>query len=1433
VKEITNIISTLRRKIIAINRVQAVAICVTIFAIALGTASIIDYLVHWPWAVRLFILIFLILILVKMFQGWFKTQWNQKPTNASVAIRLEEIETTLGGLLASAVDFEAQNNFEQDPLAIEVKKRAKIGLDKIRIHKHIYKRPAIFATMAALSILAAWLCMIFYLPQITIIALQRTLLPWIQTEWPPRLFIHSEISKTYAAKGETILLRAKADENQTKEMGVRVQAICEIKDKHGSVLIKSFEMVEQSDGAWEKTFVAEGETLSVSFVTDQFKTSPNLIHVVEPPEIQNAKLSINPPNYAAQFREKTEIKWEGGTMPTLPAVLAGASAELEINLSNSLDPKRNDKGEIDAGWMSSTIRAADISTNNPQENFDFAFKLNSPTQWLISWNLNEGIDLFVDPCDENGIHGREPLRAQIQVVSDQAPTVVVVEPEQDEVVTKIASIPTIVQAKDDLVLASVGLQLDRQQRSGEPQPQSIQSKEIVVDLKEGEFKSTLELRPMELKSGDTLLLRGTARDLYEIDGQKRANTTSEPRLIHIVDQDVFEKKIHQQTSNLRQVIARIETSQKEAIDEKDNANKAQSQKSLSDRISQAQQTAERITKRLNRNGMKDSNITEAMTEVDQQASIASKHSQNASQELRQGSEGNKEAIHKATQEQNEALQAIQAMLNVIDQDDESVGAQQRTDKLAETISKLRKDLGEIANKTAGKNTEELSTEEQTQLHGQAEKQRTAAQEARALIEDLQERAQRTKKNDKGLSEALQSAIKEAQKGDAEKNMEEAADRSDKNQTGAADDSMQAAAEAVEKIQNALKADRQAKKDELKRKLSSLVETIRGLVTQAETARGLLDIYDRSIKSIQTETEKKCELLARNIVAAAEETKGGGREAEPVTKILEKASGFQDSVVEALRNTQPKIDPAKEASSRALELLKEALFKTEAIQKNQNEQELEKEKDELAQKYTACAALEKLIRKEVARILPPDQRELDRRAVATSREMSERQETLRARVAEVLKTTEIIKNAPVFVKTHELIDGWMKVSREQMKESNPTPETIALMDFTTESLEGLAAALADPEQKDEPFSNNNTDTGGGGGEGGASQKKKIPPIAELRLVRELQAQINRRTKLIEETNIHSPQATKAIGDLSKLQENVRMLGEDWIERMKKMSSQDGLAPETPDQKEPERAPQVRLFPRNNKYLLSFSKSGDLYQVPQTTQPPPTTETSKQIPPTNPPAKTLDELLGIGGSGGEKAAEAQRNENLSRELQENSLQDLAKAAMADMKIAQQLVDKDHDLGIGTQRVQAQALSRLDALIEAAVKFEKSATGKPQKNKNKKDSSGSGVKKKPGSDENEADGKPNNKENGSDKNGDTNEKQDSKRNNNGAPGDEINPPEFVDAQLQDDSNMDESRSEWGHLPQRIREIMAQSRRDRISALYQKATEAYYRRMAEDRGP
>lgn len=114
---------------------------------------------------------------------------------------------------------------------MEVTGRAKGILKSIRIARHIQTKPAIHAVLMVLCALAAWSVMFLLQPQITMIALERTVLPWNKSEWPPRLYIHSEITNTYAAKGETLLLKARADENQKLIKGMRVHAICEVVEK--------------------------------------------------------------------------------------------------------------------------------------------------------------------------------------------------------------------------------------------------------------------------------------------------------------------------------------------------------------------------------------------------------------------------------------------------------------------------------------------------------------------------------------------------------------------------------------------------------------------------------------------------------------------------------------------------------------------------------------------------------------------------------------------------------------------------------------------------------------------------------------------------------------------------------------------------------------------------------------------------------------------------------------------------------------------------------------------------------------------------------------------------------------------------------------------------------------------------------------------------
>ena len=47
------------------------------------------------------------------------------------------------------------------------------------------------------------------------------------------------------------------------------------------------------------------------------------------------------------------------------------------------------------------------------------------------------------------------------------------------------------------------------------------------------------------------------------------------------------------------------------------------------------------------------------------------------------------------------------------------------------------------------------------------------------------------------------------------------------------------------------------------------------------------------------------------------------------------------------------------------------------------------------------------------------------------------------------------------------------------------------------------------------------------------------------------------------------------------------------------------------------------------------------------------------------------------------------------------------------------------------------------------------------------------------------------------------------------------------------DESRTEWGSLPQRIRDMLLQGRKEKFSSLYERLTREYYRRLAEEGSP
>ncbi len=189
-------------------------------------------------------------------------------------------------------------------------------------------------------------------------------------------------------------------------------------------------------------------------------------------------------------------------------------------------------------------------------------------------------------------------------------------------------------------------------------------------------------------------------------------------------------------------------------------------------------------------------------------------------------------------------------------------------------------------------------------------------------------------------------------------------------------------------------------------------------------------------------------------------------------------------------------------------------------------------------------------------------------------------------------------------------------------------------------------------------------------------------------------------------------------------------------------------------------------------------------------------------------SLDDLLGL-ETGPDDAADqaAQQNrEELERRLSDEAISDVFMIALEKMELSANLLDIDLDSGLGTQRVQQDVLAKLDQLIDLA----KEMSSKQQTSSSSSQSgSGQGSKSKPSPKKTAGEG--------------AQQRADGEQNGEGA-----DAPPGREGDI--NTMLEETESEWGHLPARLREMLEQAQNGYISGLYRKLTEEYYKRLAEE---
>lgn len=250
------------------------------------------------------------------------------------------------------------------------------------------------------------------------------------------------------------------------------------------------------------------------------------------------------------------------------------------------------------------------------------------------------------------------------------------------------------------------------------------------------------------------------------------------------------------------------------------------------------------------------------------------------------------------------------------------------------------------------------------------------------------------------------------------------------------------------------------------------------------------------------------------------------------------------------------------------------------------------------------------------------------------------------------------------------------------------------------------------------------------------------------------------------------------------------------------------------------------------IVAFGGVSVNAQVPQVPTPPP------QAPIASPPGsdeeKSLDDLLGIGETDAKKASEESgriKKETLQRILSEKEAKNTLEATIDGMRRSAALLS-EKESGTAVQRIQEDILARLDALIESAQSQQQqsssssSSSSSSGQSKGSSQSRGSKGEQKSGSASSEEQRREQAKkraEQNGEKPGDAQSQPTGDRAGESPPG--------VDAIK--GGVIQESDAEWGNLPPRTREIIRQGVREKMSSVYRRWTEAYYRRIAEESKP
>ncbi len=1147
----------------------------------------IDYALRLPSGLRWIMLLAGLAVLGVAIARIVGGAWRFAPSLTSLALRLERLDPGASGRLASGLELAGEPT-PDDPAARAMHSRA------IDDAQHAFSPDAAgrltdpkqtLRALGALALVAALaMSFIFVKPALSRTGVARVLTPWSGAEWPSRyvvedatlaqvhpsdtaLPLRAVITRTSRAPGRT-LVNARyrlTDAKGFKTSGESRRVVLAGQRRDVRVGEHEGELYERLIEAMPPPRAGEGArsvTLEYWFETDDDRTRTRSLRLVDPPVLVGAQAVVTPPEYAststgALASGLIELGAAPEGAPPVGPVLGGSRVDLTLNFSKPVS--------IDQAQRQDWIELVERSARDVSVAADGA-------TITLRMTLDESLRAAPPVVDADALSPRDEVAFVFEATQDQAPSVSVTAPARDESVLATAVIGASGEGRDDLGLRWVALERAiAKAPSGSPgaPPEAVGEAEIIVrtELDAGAgvtnavANASLDLSTLGVVPGDEVRIVALALDTQRLDGIDREPSRSGVRTLRVISETDLIEQIRGELGGVRRAAMRLDETQQtleQSLDQNGpSPDLQQQQDAMTQRLIEQRQVIERLRQRQRRNALSDQSLASMLDEAQGMLSRAGQRSSDAAQKAGQAMDEPDESRAEQLREegveaQDDVREELGSLIALLDRGEDGWLVRRSVERLLQEQRRIREETARAGQETLGRELSELSPRELSDLERIAQRQRDAAEQAREALDELGERGRQMAQVDPAQGEAMSEAARQGREQGLQESLEEASQQISQNQTGGATQNQDEAIEALEQMLEELDNAGRNKDSALRRMLASIIESIEALITRQQ--REIANLADAKAKNDYTGLDAGMIRLDQNTLGVLAQVREGPGEMRPVGDLLEEASGKQREAIGLLRADEIVADGVSFSEGESLRLLSEAKAEAEKIDEQAQDREQDRLRAELRQAYRETLEEQVALSAESGELLG---QELTRRQRAGVRAMGARQRTLQERLQTLLGEVEGLGDSLMFALAHEQLDSLMGAAADTLGQGEVSQGVVLNQSMSIQTLQMLVEALGQPEPDEQEFEEGGG--GGGGGQGGGDQPEPplVPPMAELMLLRSMQAQIAQLTRRAHEGDERA--SGIEAGTLSQMQ---RRLGERAVELIEQMNQQPGEDVELP-------------------------------------------------------------------------------------------------------------------------------------------------------------------------------------------------------------------------------------------------------------------------------